>query len=300
MSVFHKRETLVQNIAYMGLMAAINVIGIIIMNFVPIMFLPFALFMPLSSTIVTLFCKKRYFPIYAVATTGLCFLVSINNISDTLFYVVPSLISGFAFGMLIEYKFPSIVSIFVTGIIYSAISYAVIPLIELIYGQNMIYVVASIFKLNDYQYLYYVVPSFILCIGLIQSLITYVIIINEIPKLGLDNNEKENPYLYEAIGLIGSILSIACYFVLKEFTLFFLIFAVFFGVYEVFDHGVNRKKILLIIDAASLVIFILLFALLYQYVAAPLSIVLVNILFDMFLIAGLVYNTLTKKDKPIE
>ena len=135
MSIFQKRESPIQNIAYMGIMAAINVIAIVMMNYVlPLLFLPFALFMPLTSTVVTLLCKKRYFPIYAIATIGLCFLVSINNISDTLFYVIPSIISGFAFGMLIEYRMSSPISIFVTGLIYTGLSYASIPLIEAIYG----------------------------------------------------------------------------------------------------------------------------------------------------------------------
>ena len=146
MSLFQKRESAIQNIAYMGIMAAINVIAVVLMNYVlPVLFLPFALFMPLTSTVVTLLCKKRYFPIYAIATIGLCFLVSINNISDTLFYVIPSVITGFAFGMMIEYKFPSIISIFIAGLLYTGLSYATIPLIDFIYGQNMIYVIATIF-----------------------------------------------------------------------------------------------------------------------------------------------------------
>lgn len=50
----------------------------------------------------------------------------------------------------------------------------------------------------------------------------------------------------------------------------------------------------------SLLVFILLFALLYQYPAKPLNLVLLNILFDMFLINGLVYNILSKRKMSIE
>ena len=300
MSLFQKRESLIQNIAYMGLMAAINVIAVVIMYFVPFMFLPFALFMPLTSTVVTLFCKKRYFPIYAVATIGLCFLVSLNNISDTLFYVIPSIASGFTFGLMIEYKFPSIVSIFVTSLIYTGLSYAVIPLIAFIYGQDMVLVVATIFALKDFQYLAYVVPSFILCIGLIQSTITFALIINQLPKLGIQNEEKEYLYLYEGFGLLGSLLSMLAGFFFKEFTLFFMIFAVFFGIYELFNRGVKKEKIPLIIDGALAIVFIIVFALLYQYVEKPLGLSLINILFDMFLMVGIVYNTLSRRTKPLE
>ena len=301
MSLFQKRESAIQNIAYMGIMAAINVIAVVLMNYVlPVLFLPFALFMPLTSTVVTLLCKKRYFPIYAIATIGLCFLVSINNISDTLFYVIPSVLTGFAFGMMIEYKFPSIISIFIAGLLYTGLSYATIPLIDFIYGQNMIYVIATIFGLADFQYLYYVVPSFILVLGLIQSTITYGLILIGLPKLGMDNEENESLYLYEGIGLLGSILSFLGYFFFREFSVFFLIFALFFGVYEVVKRGFDKEKIPLIIDGACLIVFIIVFALLYQYMVAPLSLVLLNILFDMFLITGLVYNTFTKRNKSLE
>ena len=300
MSLFQKRDSLIQNIAYMGIMAAINVIAVVIMNFVPFLFLPLALFMPLTSTVVTLFCKKRYFIIYAIATTGLCFLVSINNISDTLFYVIPSVISGFAFGMMIEYKFPSIVSIFVAGLICCGLSYSVIPLIEFIYGQNMIEVVATIFGLQDYEYLGYVVPGFILVIGLIQSTITYLLIISELPKLGVNNEEKVSVYFYNGFGILGSLLSLLAFFFFKEFCLFFLVFAVFFGVYEVTIRGFNKEKVPLIINGVCVIVFILIFALSYQYIEKPLGIVLINILFDMFLITGLVYNTFTKRDELLE
>ena len=301
MSLFQKRESAIQNIAYMGIMAAINVIAVVLMNYVlPVPFLPFALFMPFTSTVVTLFCKKRYFIIYAIATTGLCFLVSINNISDTLFYVIPSIISGFAFGMMIEYKFPSIVSIFTAGLLQTGISYAVIPLISFIYNVDMIKVVASVFGLGEYQYLYYVVPSFIFALGLIQATITYTLIVLELPKLGVDNEGTESLYLYEGVGLFGSLLSSLAYFFFKEFALFFLLFAIFFGVYEIVSKGFNKEKVPLIIDGGCLVAFIILFALLYQYMEAPLGLVLLNILFDMFLIVGLVYNTFTKRNKALE
>lgn len=301
MSVFKKRESLVQNIAYMGIMAAINVIAVVLMNYVlPVLFLPFALFMPLTSTVLTLFCKKRYFPIYAIATTGLCFLVSLNNISDTLFYVIPSIISGFAFGIMLEYRFPYIGSIFVTGLLYAGVSYGAIPLISYIYGQNMVTVIATIFGLANFIYLDYVVPAFILVLGLIQSTITFALIVAELPKLGIVPDEVDNTYLYNSIGLIGSLFSWLAYFFFKEFSLFFLIFAVFFGVYEVVNKGANKLKVPLIIDGACVVIFILLFALLYQYMQVPLALTLSNILFDMFLIVGLVYNTFTKRNKTLE
>lgn len=301
MSLFKKRESLTQNIAYMGIMASINVIAIVLMNYVlPILFLPFALIMPLTSTVVTLFCQKRYFIIYAVTTIGLCFLVSINNISDTLFYVIPSVISGFAFGLMIEYSVPMILAIFVGGIINAGLASATLPLINYMYGQDMVKVIATLFGLGDYQYLSYIVPSFILLIGLAQSLISFVLIINELPKLGIEEKERNWSYVYPIIGLFGSLLSLLAFLFFRDFAFFFMIFAVFFGVYVVTNNGFNKAKKSLIIDGIILALFIIYFALVYQYVEAPFGLLLINVLFDLFFFESLVNYSLTKTPKSVE
>ena len=90
-----KRETLVQNIAYMAIMAAINVVFVLITTLVPALLFLMIFVLPLTSTMVTLLCKKKYFPIYAVATIGLCMVVTLWKIDDTIFYVIPSIITGF-------------------------------------------------------------------------------------------------------------------------------------------------------------------------------------------------------------
>ena len=101
MSVFKKKETIVENMTYMGLMAAINVVFVLLTTFVPFLFFLIVFVLPLTSTIVALHCNKKYFPIYAFATIGLCLLVTIWKIDDTLFYIIPSIITGFLFAIMI-------------------------------------------------------------------------------------------------------------------------------------------------------------------------------------------------------
>ena len=88
MALFKKKTTLVHHITYMGIMAAINLIFIILATFVPPLMFLLILLLPFASTVVSYYCLKRYYIIYAVATIGLCLLCSFN-ISDTIFYVVP-------------------------------------------------------------------------------------------------------------------------------------------------------------------------------------------------------------------
>ena len=80
--MFKKRETLTQNIAYMGLMAAINVIFVLLTYFVPFLIFVLVFVLPLTSVVVTIFCQKKYLPIYMLATIGLCLITTFNNFSD--------------------------------------------------------------------------------------------------------------------------------------------------------------------------------------------------------------------------
>ena len=99
MALFEKKTTLVHHIAYMGMMAAINLIFIVLATYIPLMMFLLILVLPFASTVVSYYCLKRYYLIYAVATIGLCFIF---NISDTLFYVVPAIASGFLTGFLLN------------------------------------------------------------------------------------------------------------------------------------------------------------------------------------------------------
>ena len=298
MKFFSKKETLTQNITYMGIMAAINVVCVVLMTYVlPGLFIPFTLLLPFTSTVVSLYCDRRYFPLYAIATIGICFLTTINNISDTLFFIIPSIFSGFFFGLFIFYKFPTIITIFFTGLLYTGLSYLFIPIIQAIYNQNMIYVVSSIFKLNDYVYLSYIVPVFLFILGLLQSTFSLFFIKNELPKIGIKNEEKDFFNIHLIIGLFGSLMSFISYLLFPSFSLFFLSFALFFAVYQVFLDSVNHHFKTLIIYGILLAIFIVFFALIYTQISKPHGLLTLNILFSGIFIISLVNFYLTKTTK---
>lgn len=301
MKFFSKRQTLTQNITYMGIMAAINVVCVVLMTYVlPGLFVPFTLLLPFTSTVVTLYCDRRYFPLYALATVGICFLTTLGNISDTLFFIIPTIFSGFSFGMFIYYKFPTIITIFVTGLIYTALSYLFIPIIQAIYQQDMIYVVSSIFKLNDYVYLSYIVPVFLLVLGLLQSTFSLFFIKNELPKVGVSNEEKDFYSVHIITGLFGCLMSLFAYLIFPSFSLFFLTFALFFAVYQVFLDSVNQHFKTLIIYGICLAVFVVFFALIYTYIPKPFGLLTLNILFALIFIISLVNFYLTKTHKSVE
>ena len=121
MAVFQKKTTLVHHITYMGIMTAINLIFIVLATYIPFLMFLLILLLPFVSTIVSYYCQKRYYLIYAVASIGLCLIF---NISDTIFYVVPAIITGFLIGVLLEKKINPFWLILSSTVVESALTFA--------------------------------------------------------------------------------------------------------------------------------------------------------------------------------
>ena len=294
-----KRQTLVQNITYMAIMAAINVVFVLLTALVPFLLFLIVFVLPLSSTIVTLHCKKRYYPIYAVATIGLCLLCTfaIGGIGDTIFYVIPSIITGFLFGFMVEKKVPSFWIIVCTTILQIGFTYASIPLITLMTGRDIVQDFATVFSIQDFQYLNYVVPCFIFFISLSQQIISYVVVREELPKFGYQLNEPKQLPLSLAIALGVSItLSMSLAFVPNCGPISFLmaLFAMLFAIFATIYLLLEKKIVIYICVGASFIISIFLFAAIYPHMAKPLGLILVNIYFFAVAIIVLINNYLLK------
>ncbi len=290
--MFKKRETLTQNITYMGIMAAINVIFVVLTYFVPFLLFVLVFILPLSSTIVTLFCKKKYFPIYAIATIGICILATMNNFSDTLFYVIPSILSGFAFGILVEKKASSLWIILISTIITIGFGYAFIPLIKFLYGTDIVDVFAKMFNLKDFPYLNYVIPCFICFISLAQSTISYIVIKTQLPKLGYEINDNISHYSTYIGSLVFIVLDILFIFVYPSLSYLFAIGVLFFSIFVFIDFCEKIKKIPLILSGVSLLIGLVLYITLYKYIPTPIGMHLLDTIFVGILIIGFVDNCL--------
>ncbi|MBE6135902.1 MAG: hypothetical protein E7181_01380 [Erysipelotrichaceae bacterium] len=298
--MFKKRETLTQNIAYMGLMAAINVIFVLLTYFVPFLIFLLVFVLPLTSVVVTIFCQKKYIPIYVLATIGLCLIATINNFSDTLFYVIPALISGVVFGLLLEKKIPPVWIIFVSSLLTTGLSYAFVPLIELIYNQNIINVFLTIFKVNDFQYIYYMVPCFIYLISLIQSILSYIFIRSELPKLGIVvSDETRFPPLLiaSAITLILIGISIPLF---PELSYLFSMWLIYFSCYILINLLLLKKTYIYVVLGLSVIVTFVLFGTLFKSIPNPFGFLLIDSLFLLIICLGIVDNYLITNRHKVE
>ncbi|MCD8195185.1 MAG: DUF2232 domain-containing protein [Coprobacillus sp.] len=295
---FKKRETLVQNMTYMAIMAAINVVFVLLTTFVPVLMFLMVFILPLTSTMVALYCKKKYFIIYALVTVGLCMLVTMYNISDTLFYVIPSVITGFIFGFMVEKKIHAVWIIFTTSVIQLVLSYLMLPVIYFWLGIDMVNVFASVFGLADYEYLAYLVPSFIYFLALGQEAISYIVIKGQLPKFNY-NVTTENKFIYTPyIGaLLSFTFSIVFAFIYGPVAYLFMMFAAYFTIFIVASSAYRDGMKAWISLPIAFIVSIFIFAWLYSYIPDPLGLLAVEVMFGLVSITALVNDLLTTKAK---
>lgn len=297
---FKKKETLVQNIAYMGIMAAINVVFVLLTTFVPILFVLIVFVLPLTSTVVALHCEKKYFPIYALATIALCLICTIWKIDDTIFYVIPSIITGFVFAILVEKGLSAPWIILSTVIIQVIFTYLSIPLITLITGRSIVETFAVAFGVKDFPYLDYLVPCFIFTMSFLQSVLSFIIINEEIKKFGFELAPTNfNSWFFSTgIGVCGTFALIFA-LTYRPLSFIFILGIVYFGVLLMVGLIGAQKNWIYIALVGSFIISIFLFAIIYPHMPAPLGLLLVSIYFVFVGIISIVNNCLVNRSNKV-
>ncbi len=276
MSVFKKQETIVQNMVYMGLLAAVNVVFVLLTYFVPFLLFILVFVLPLCSVIITYYCKKIYFPIYFIVVTTICLLI---DLPDTIFYVIPSLITGFIFGLFVDKKIQSIFSILIATIVQFGLSFAFIPLIKIMTDRDIIHDMAQIFHLLDYQYLDYVVVSFVFFVAFAQVMISYMVMYSELTKFGISfNKNSDNIFILDLMSIACSLLMILFAFVYPVLSFVFLMLTFIITIARIVYLDFQHYKLYiveLVILSLGSIFFV---ALLYNMIPSPLGLLLIGFL----------------------
>ena len=292
MAVLKKKTTLVHHITYMGIMTAINLIFIVLATYLPfLMFIPI-IFLPFASAIVSYYCLKRYYIIYAVASIGLCLIF---NISDTIFYVVPAVITGFVIGYMLNKKVNPFWMILTSTIIEAALTYAFIPLINLLCNVDIVETFISAFKLDSFAYKTELTYLFIFFISLIQCGLTHFVLLSDAKKIGIEINITVDSFAPYIIGLeLAIILAFVFALFYLPLALIFLAISIYFSLFLLIDILVSKK----IVIYALLVILLLLgmfsFGIFYTKLEAPFGVILFTLFPFVILLVSFINNYLLK------
>ena len=266
MAVFNKKETLIRTICFMSFFVAINVICSFLTTILPLVSIILIIFLPLTSAMVEVTCKDRWFPIYAVATIGLSIVVSLSSIDFTIFYVVPSVFTGYIFGLFCKRNLPSMFAIFFAAIIQTAISFGFIPILNLITGSNLLDVFVKIFKISDRFWFDTSVLLLFFAVSLIQVILSFIVVENELNKFGIQNECKWPQELIADYSVIGAaLLALIFSFFYLPLCYLFVGICYYFATYTVIFQFKTKNKNCLITDAFALLIGIFLYAALNKF-----------------------------------
>ena len=301
MRLIYERENLAKSIPLMALMAAINIIIAALATLSPIASIFLILILPLTSAIVELCCKDRFFPIYGLATFGLSLALTFWNIDTTIFYVLPSIITGYIFGLLAKHKIPTVWSIFAATLAQTAITYALIPLINFIFQVDMILTFKTAFGVAKMTYVDIIVPTFIFFISLIQVSLSQLIVSQELQKFGIkDQNVFLSNIVSSASGILFSLLIIPFYFIDLSFAYLFFAIAIYFAVNSITITIVEKNYYHLVFYGVTIAINIFLFALLNQYLKEASQILLFAISSALICVLSTLFSFLKKKKEKIQ
>lgn len=298
MSVFSKRVSIQQNIAFMAMMAAINIIIAVVAALSSIIGIFLIIILPLTSVLVAIYCDNRYYIIYAAATFGLSIVATLWNMQTTFFSVLPSLITGFIFGFATKHKINPIWSILCSSLIQGLITYAFIPLINLIFEVDIIDTFKKAFRLTESTSINIIIPTFIFAISLVQIILSYIVISNESKKLGFQNKNQNNLLI---MGIIDTILPISLfgfYFCSLELAYVLLTIAFYFAVFIVCELVYLKYYRSLILVGISLLLTIFVIALANASMKPNSSLLLLGVMpFCISTIAIVVYFLQKKLEK---
>lgn len=293
MDLFRKRETVTQNIAYMSIMSAINVIFVLLCNILPALLFLLVLILPLTSTIVTLYCKKKYYPIYSIVTLGLCFAAAgAFSIFDALIYVFPSLIVGFVFGFSFEKKYPAILIIVAVTIVQFGLTYLTYFIMtKLITNFDIMYGIINLLGLADFKYLNAFLLIFVYMISLIQIVLSYIFIKIEIHKFRIDINLTcQNRFILYFTTFLFIGLSVLSYYFFSNWTMVLVLIPLPIYVYETLQVLLKRRALNYVLVGAAHLSFIFIFAFLFRYVISPNQLMLIVVLTGLMTIIDFLDN----------
>lgn len=178
-----------------ALMGAINVIFALVSSYLFAFSLLIMLFLPLASIIVAINIDIKYYPVYLIATLTLALVLNLGNIDNTLFFLLPILTSGLAFGLLIRYEVPDILILLIVSGVNLITLLITIPIINLIYDVNFLSLFASFIGFNNLEFGELVLPSLLTLLAVMQTLLTLVIVTQDAALFRIEINTKEWPYI---------------------------------------------------------------------------------------------------------
>ncbi len=194
-----------QNLTITAIICAISIVFFVLGIYIPFLSLITIVGIPFATCLVDLKTDIKHVLIYVLATI---LISSLINFQDALFYVIPSLLTGVFYGVLIKNKIHGFLSILITSIFSMGLQLLSIELINGIYSINFIEALSNFFlieitKVESLKFL------LLFLVGLIQNILIFFILESELPKFNYSaKNDFSIFYPLLIISIVTSLLGI--------------------------------------------------------------------------------------------
>ena len=152
-------------------------------------------------------------------------------------------------------------SLFFATIIQTFLSFAFIPLLKAISGFDTFDFLAKILRISDVFWLKSIVFVAFFLIALIQMILSFIVVDNELKKFCKQEECKYNQELIASIStLVSVVLSIIFTFIYLPISYLMIGVTFYFTFFVIYFEAKKSNKLCLILDAIYLVIALILFA----------------------------------------
>jgi hypothetical protein len=232
MKFFRLRKTPSENLAFVALMVALEVVLAVLASFVPLSDLFIILVLPLASVLVALLCEESYLWIYLVSALLLVSVSTCYDLRSTLFSILPAIIMGTGYGYCLKRKLPISFVVFFSALLSLGLNYASLPLIKLLYNVDMIEFAKGVLGLSNYTYVDDIVPTFLFGYALAEVALSHLLVQLFFSSFQLDTPHPSWASYAEIIaGLLFASLAIGIGFLFPKMAYVFWAFGVYFSAF---------------------------------------------------------------------
>ncbi len=223
MKVFAKKETPVQNLAFCAIIAGFDGILSLVSALLPLSAFFLMLVAPLLSALIGYFCQKRYYAVYLFGALGVSIAISAWNFENTLFYLLPALCSGTAYGFFLRHETNVVVTNFVVAMIQYSFFWLSLLLVKAIYEMDMREIIRSLLNLKSSELLYNSFALFALAYSFAVTGLSHLFFSLQAPHIGIVFADKEKTEIwYPIIAIVSSLFCVLFIFIYAKLAYFFL------------------------------------------------------------------------------
>ena len=278
MNLFHPRTRPVESLTFIALCAGFDALLCLVSAFLPFSSLLLMLVVPLVSAAVSLFCLKRYIPIYLLTALGVSLGICAFNVLQILFYLIPSLITGAIYGLIWRLRIPSSINLFLSSLLSCCLFFASLALVKALGdGLDMVEVLLTLVGKGKDPYAYKIFPLFAFGYSLAQMALTHLFASYHLERMGIsepDDSAFSPWYFIPAVTLCS--LAIGLAFIHAETAYFLFGLGLYWAVFSWIGLYPKCHPTSIVLLLVCLFGGVLLFAGLYSSFPKPTGLVLLS------------------------